>query len=45
MFIEGHRDRLHSRVMGEVGDKLSTGHKLAKPSKEMKRWVRRPTLT
>ena len=44
-FIEGHKDRLHSRVIREVGNKLATGHKLAKPSEEMKRRMRRPTLT
>ena len=45
MFIEGHKDRLHSRVIREVGNKLSTGHKLAKPSEEMKRRMRGTTLT
>ena len=44
-FIEDHKNRLHSCVIREVGNKLATGHKLAKPSEEMKRRMRRPTLT
>ena len=44
-FIEDHKNRLHSRVIREVGNKLATGHKLARPSEEMKRRMRRPTLT
>lgn len=36
-FIEQHRDRLAPKIIREVQNKLTTGHKMAKPSKAMQR--------
>ena len=36
-FIEQHRDRLASKIIHEVQNKLTTGHKMAKPSEAMQR--------
>ena len=36
-FIEQHRDRLASKIIREVQNKLTTGHKMAKPSEAMQR--------
>ena len=39
-FVERHKNRLHSRIIREVGNKLTTGHKMAKPSEAMRRRMR-----
>ena len=36
-FIKQHDARLHSRVIREVNNKLTTGHKMARPSEAMRR--------
>ena len=36
-FIEHHEDRLAPRIIREVRNKLTTGHKMAKPSEAMRR--------
>ena len=36
-FIEQHKDRLAPRIIREVQNKLTTGHKMAKPSEAMQR--------
>ncbi len=36
-FIEQHRDRLSRKIIREVQNKLTTGHKMAKPSEAMRR--------
>ncbi len=36
-FIDRHKDRLASKIIREVQNKLATGHKMAKPSEAMQR--------
>lgn len=44
-YIIAREDRLAPRVLREVRNKLATGHKQAKPSEAMKRWMHERRIT